>query len=205
MNAFQATKKTPVFSIASRTLMLASSLLLIALLAGCSAISAGEEVLERLDRIEEELEALRGSESASDNSSANDGSGSSSSGSSGSETGTGSTGSSSSSGATGSSYDELSASLSNLTTRVEEAIAASEEVSVPTDASARPQAYYEAKSPLKALEDELDLLEDSVEYAERAGSITYEQMWELERSIDELDDRLDRAEDALERRMGVHD
>ena len=265
MSTPRVNQKNSKFSFASRVLILASSLLLVVMLAGCSEISSAEEILERLNQAEEELNTLIETESTSDNasdstedstedsSSADDTSDSSSSDSesSDSEAGTSSTDSSTSSGTTGSSssgsssssnsgsssssnsgssgssssgsssssnsgssssssattasYSELSASLSDLTTRVEAAIATSEAVSVPTDVSSRLQAYRTAKAPLEALEDELDRLEDAVEYAARAGSITYAQMQELERSIDNLDDRLERAEDALERRMGVDD
>ena len=58
---------------------------------------------------------------------------------------------------------------------------------------------------LEQVEFEIDTMDDQIEYAARAGSLPWNQYYELERSLDMLDHRLDMAEDSLQWRLRVDD
>ncbi|HJE21308.1 MAG TPA: hypothetical protein K8V31_03485 [Bifidobacterium pullorum] len=176
-------------------------------LGGCAdRDDATDEILERLDTMQREIEDLRsgstGSSSNADSSSGDDASGTDSSGDT-----TGSTGGSDSGTTYATPTDEagFDEAISDLESRVADAVATADAVTVPSSPADRPQAYFDATRPLEALDDEVDWLDDQVETAHRSHSIDRNTMWTMEDRLDVIDDQIDRAKDSLERRMGVDD
>ena len=51
----------------------------------------------------------------------------------------------------------------------------------------------------------LNQFENQIEMALRTGTLTYDQYYQLDRTLDQLDHRLDMAKDSLEYRLGVDD
>lgn len=165
---------------------------------GCAnGNAATNEILDRLDTMQQELDELKTDINGSS-------SGSTDAGGSPSDTGTGSdTGTDPAAAPTDASGFDTA--IADLETRVAEAVATADAVAVPANAADRPQAYFDATRPLEALDDEVDRLDDQVENAHRAHTIDRGTMWSLEDRLDAVDDQLDHAKDSLERRMGVDD
>lgn len=67
------------------------------------------------------------------------------------------------------------------------------------------QQFIAFRQGIDQLEDTIDLLEDRVRADYRAGTITREEYKRIDRILDSLDERLDRAEDLLERIFGMDD
>lgn len=65
--------------------------------------------------------------------------------------------------------------------------------------------YGQVKMQIEQVEFELDQFEDQIEMALRTGTLTYDQYYQLDRTLDQLDHRLDMAKDSLEWRLGVDD
>lgn len=61
------------------------------------------------------------------------------------------------------------------------------------------------KLEMDQLENKIGLLEDQVEGDYRARRITWEKYKNIDRILDSLDDRLDRAENILKRTFGIND
>lgn len=61
------------------------------------------------------------------------------------------------------------------------------------------------RQQIEELEDNIDMLEDRVKADYRAGKITRAEYRNTDRLLDSLEDRLDRAEDYLERIFRVDD
>lgn len=95
--------------------------------------------------------------------------------------------------------------LKDIEKRVDAAVKDTEDAVVPDNAADRPSAYRDAKAPLSKLDNELDLLDDKFEAAHRNGSITQDEFWELENLKEQIENKLDAAEDSLEHRMGIDD
>ena len=55
------------------------------------------------------------------------------------------------------------------------------------------------------MEFELEQFENQIEMALRTGTLTYDQYYQLDRTLEQLDHRLDMAKDSLEYRLGVDD
>ena len=53
--------------------------------------------------------------------------------------------------------------------------------------------------------EQLEQFENQIEMALRTGPLTYDQYYQLDRTLDQLDHRLDMAKDSLEYRLGVDD
>ena len=168
-----------------------------AALGGCAGRDdATDEILQRLDTMQREIEDLR---AGSTGSSANDGTTSSDSG-----TATDG-GSSASAPAAPTDQAGFEAAIADLESRASDAVATADAVAVPSAPADRPQAYFDATRPLEALDDEIDRLDDQVEDAHRAKTIDRNTMWSLEDRLDVVDDQIDQAKDSLERRMGIDD
>ncbi len=58
---------------------------------------------------------------------------------------------------------------------------------------------------IEQVEFELEQFENQIEMALRTGTLTYDQYYQLDRTLDQLDHRLDMAKDSLEYRLGVDD
>lgn len=168
-----------------------------AALGGCAGRDdATDEILQRLDTMQREIEDLR---AGSTGSSANDGTTSFDSG-----TATDG-GSSASAPAAPTDQAGFEAAIADLESRAADAVATADAVTVPSAPADRPQAYFDATRPLEALDDEIDRLDDQVEDAHRAKTIDRNTMWSLEDRLDAVDNQIDQAKDSLERRMGIDD
>lgn len=95
--------------------------------------------------------------------------------------------------------------LKDIEKRADAAVKDAENAAVPQDMADRPSAYRDAKAPLNKLDNELDLLDDKFEAAHRGGTITQDEFWELENLKEQIENKLDAAEDSLEHRMGIDD
>ena len=65
--------------------------------------------------------------------------------------------------------------------------------------------YGQVKMQIEQVEFELEQFENQIEMALRTGTLTYYQYYQLDRTLDQLDHRLDMAKDSLEWRLGVDD
>ena len=65
--------------------------------------------------------------------------------------------------------------------------------------------YGQVKMQIEQVEFELVLFENQIEMALRTGTLTYDQYYQLDRTLEQLDHRLDMAKDSLEYRLGVDD
>lgn len=63
--------------------------------------------------------------------------------------------------------------------------------------------YGQVKMQIEQVEFELEQFENQIEMALRTGTLTYDQYYQLDRTLDQLDHRLDMAKDSLEWRLGV--
>ena len=168
-----------------------------ALLAGCSSSNTDQEILDKLNQMETEIAELKGSQTSSGDQSAdtaaNDQSASAA---------TSDPAADSSANVAGS---DIEATLADLESRAAAAVETADAVAVPQDASARPQAYFDAKAPLETLEHEADQLEDQLEMQYRQGSLDRDAFWGYDQRVSAIEDSLDDAADRLELRMGVDD
>ena len=71
--------------------------------------------------------------------------------------------------------------------------------------SARIDAFFALDSEFNQLETELDSYENQKEAEYRNGSLTWDQYRTLELQLEQIEDRLDNAQDSLELRFGVDD
>lgn len=176
--------------------LLSAALCLAALsvsLGGCTGNDATDEILNRLDTMQQELDDLKTGVEGSD------ATGSTDSGTGGSQS------DSTDSQSADTDATDFEATFADLESRVDEAVATADAVEVPGNVGDRPQAYFEATRPLESLDDEIDMLDDQIEAAFHAGTIDRDAMWSLEQRLDAMDDKLDDAKDSLEWRMGVDD
>ena len=65
--------------------------------------------------------------------------------------------------------------------------------------------FFALDTEIDQLDDKIDLLEDRVKADYIAGTLTWQEYRRIERGLDALEDRLDRAEDLLEKRFGIDD
>ena len=65
--------------------------------------------------------------------------------------------------------------------------------------------YGQVKMQIEQVEFELEQFENQIEMALRTGTLTYDQYYQLDRTLEQLDHRLDMAKDSLEYRLGVDD
>lgn len=71
--------------------------------------------------------------------------------------------------------------------------------------SARIDVFFALDSEFNQLETELDTYENQKEAEYRNGSLSWEQYRTLELQLEQIEDRLDNAQDSLELRFGVDD
>lgn len=158
------------------------------LLYGCSSSGSDQEILDKLNQMEGDIAQLKDSQAASGEQNASSGQGDASAAAS-----------------EIASADDLEATIADLESRAAGAVETADAVAVPQDPSARPQAYFDAKAPLEALEHEADTFEDRIEEEYRQGSLDRETFWTLDQRVSVVENSLDSAADNLERRMGVDD
>lgn len=166
------------------------------LLAGCSSSNSDQEILDKLDQMESEIAALEQSGQAASGD-AVDAAATAGSDASASSTevqpapNTGTT--------------DLDSTIADLEARAAAAIQTADAATVPQAAADRPQAYFDAKAPLEALENEVDMLEDQLEMGYRDGSIDRDAFWGFDQRVNAVENSLDTASDRLEMSMGVDD
>ena len=76
---------------------------------------------------------------------------------------------------------------------------------VPNDRDARIDAFFDLDSEFNALELEMDTYEDQQEGEYRSGSLSWDDYRALELQLEQIEDKLDTAQDKLEARFGVDD
>ena len=89
--------------------------------------------------------------------------------------------------------------------RAEDLISRAKAAEVPGDSSARIDAFFALDSEFNQLETELDSYENQKEAEYRNGSLTWDQYRSLELQLEQIEDRLDNAQDSLEIRFGIDD
>jgi len=71
--------------------------------------------------------------------------------------------------------------------------------------SATEQAMFDVKAEAKKLENEIDAMDDRAKIDYRKGTLSRSDYRYIDGELDQLEDRLDHAEDAMERRLGYDD
>lgn len=180
------------------------------LLAGCASSGSDQQILDKLNQMEDEIAQLKGDQNgASGTASAPDGGSdaASSTGTDGAATGQSATdqNASAASGTATSSATDLEAAIADFESRASAAVQTADAVAVPNDFNQRPQAYFDATAPLETLEHEADQLDYQLEASYRQGAIDANALWTLDNRLDAAEDSLDAAKDRLELRMGVDD
>lgn len=170
-----------------------------ALLAGCSSSNTDQQILDKLNQVETELDELKENQSGSTDASgaADNASGTASDQNASSDNGTLQD--------TAASSADMEAAIADFETRAAEAVSTADAVAVPQNSNDRVQAYFDAKAPLETLEHESDSLEDQAEALYRQGAIDQTTFWQYDQRISAAEDSLDNAADRLEQRMGVDD
>lgn len=92
-----------------------------------------------------------------------------------------------------------------LSQKVESAIQLADSTQPKSTHSENINLYGQVKMQIEPVEFELEQFENQIEMALRAGTLTYDQYSQLDRTLDQLDHRLDMAKDSLEWRLGVDD
>lgn len=92
-----------------------------------------------------------------------------------------------------------------LSQKVESAIQLADATQPKSTHSENINLYGQVKMQIEPVEFELEQFENQIEMALRAGTLTYDQYSQLDRTLDQLDHRLDMAKDSLEWRLGVDD
>lgn len=172
-------------------------------LAGCAASGSNDEVLQKLDSMQTQMDEMdaRIDQLATDSSNQDavaDDQAAVTEDAKASDSKQGETPKSS-------SVSDFEAQLASLEKKVDDAVAAADGAAVPENAADRPGAYHDAVAPLEKLDNQLDKFDDALEAAYRNGSMTQEEFWKLEKAESMLETKLEKAEDNLELRMGVDD
>lgn len=100
-------------------------------------------------------------------------------------------------------YDD--ATVQDFSTRADDLISRAEAAEVPGDRDARIDAFFDLDSEFNALELEIDTYEDQKEGECRSGSLSWDDYRTLELQLEQIEDRLDNAQDKLEARFGIDD
>lgn len=100
-------------------------------------------------------------------------------------------------------YDN--ATVQEFSDRADDLISRAEAAEVPKDRDARIDGYFEFDSEFNALELEMDTYEDQQESEYRSGSLSWDDYRSLELQLEQIEERLDTAQDKLETRFGVDD
>lgn len=167
-----------------------------ALLAGCSSSNSDQEILDKLNQMETEINQLQSQQSG-------DAAATGTQSDATTNAGVDPNASTASSG--DAAETDFESAIADFESRATAAADTANAVAVPQDSAARPQAYFDAKAPLETLQNESDMLEDRIEAAYRQGSLDRETLWSYDNRLNAAENTLDRAEDDLELRMGVDD
>ena len=89
--------------------------------------------------------------------------------------------------------------------RAEDLISRANAAEVPGDNGARIDAFFALDSEFNQLETELDSYKNQKEAEYRNGALTWDQYRSLELQLEQTEDRLDNAQDALELCFGIDD
>lgn len=100
-------------------------------------------------------------------------------------------------------YDD--ATVQDFSTRADDLISRAEAAEVPGDRDARIDVFFDLDSEFNALELEIDTYEDQKEEECRSGSLSWDDYRTLELQLEQIEDRLDNAQDKLEARFGIDD
>lgn len=65
--------------------------------------------------------------------------------------------------------------------------------------------FFQLKSELDIVDDRLDAFEDYIEDMYKSGDITYDDYINKDKTLEELEDKLDASEDRLELNFGIDD
>ena len=95
--------------------------------------------------------------------------------------------------------------LTDITQKVNNVIQVADSTQPGANYSENISIYGQVNMQMEQVEFELDQLEHQIEYASRSGSLNWDQYRQLDRSLDELDARLDIAKDSLELRLRIDD
>lgn len=101
------------------------------------------------------------------------------------------------------SYDD--ATIQDFSDRADDLIARVDKADVPNDRDTRIDAFFDLDSEFNALELEMDTYEDQQEGEYRSGSLSWDDYRALELQLEQIEDKLDTAQDKLEARFGVDD
>lgn len=95
--------------------------------------------------------------------------------------------------------------IQSLSDRAEDLISRANAAEVPGDNNTRIDSFFSLDSEFNQLETELDSYENQKEAEYRNGSLTWDQYRSLELQIEQIEDRLDNAQESLEIRFGIDD
>lgn len=173
-------------------------------LTGCAANDSDRQILEKLDAMEAELDALKEDRSQSDaagNEARSEDARDSASGEGGAAGGSATRAGEGLAQELTAAYPEL-ADFEQRTIEVEAAC----DLAEPADTrDENYRIFLDMKYEIDLLDHDMDAYDDEQEYAARSGELSYEEYMRIERAIDYLDDRLEHAEDGMELRLGIDD
>lgn len=95
--------------------------------------------------------------------------------------------------------------VESLTKDVKKVIQKADAATPSGNADEKKTKFFELKDELDLVEDRLDDYDDYIESQYKRGSLSYEDYKKQERSLSDLEDKLDVSEDKLERTFGIYD
>lgn len=95
--------------------------------------------------------------------------------------------------------------LADFEDQVADLVVTCQNVQVSSDRNANYQTFIGVKQQIEAVEHAMDNYDENQEAAARTGSLSYEEYMKIERAVDYLDERLDRAKDGMEFALGIDD
>lgn len=101
--------------------------------------------------------------------------------------------------------DGTATDFSALTQRVTDAIDNADAAQPSSNRDADRELFFQHTSALDALDREIDAYDDALEAQYARGELTFEEFRKLDRQAEDLEDKLDAAEDRLESRFGMDD
>ena len=101
--------------------------------------------------------------------------------------------------------DGTATDFSALTQRVTDAVDNADAAQLSGNRDADRELFFQHTSALDALDREIDAYDDALEAQYARGELTFEEFRKLDRQAEDLEDKLDAAEDRLESRFGMDD
>ena len=101
--------------------------------------------------------------------------------------------------------DGTATDFSALTQRVTDAVDNADAAQPSGNRDADRELFFQHTSALDALDREIDAYDDALEAQYARGELTFEEFRKLDRQAEDLEDKLDAAEDRLESRFGMDD